>query len=159
MSKKLPLDFFDLDDTRLDEEWAQQSKHYYEHALELADARAALERAKARRDLVAAEVDRDIRADPAKYNLEKITEPAVEKQVTLSRRYAQANEEVIEAKHTVDVLFATVEALEQRKKALEGRTSLWLGNYYSDAPPKDKASREAREESQKKSIRAKTQKR
>lgn len=145
-------DIFDLDQNRLDEEWLGQSKLYMTYASQLADARAEWERAKASRDLVSAELDRDIRSNPDKYDLVKITEGGVEKTIITQRGFQTSNEAVIKAKHKVDLLQATVEALDHRKKSLEALVSLWIGSYFSD-PKAPKEGREKVDEITKRNIR------
>lgn len=123
---------FDLDQHRLDAEWVNQPKAYYEQALLLADARKVLEQAKAERDVVDAELDKDIRLHPTKYKLEKLTEPVIANTVLLQKEHQKAGTLVIGAKHAVDVLQAAVDALDHRKKALENLVHLFLSNYWSE---------------------------
>lgn len=126
------FDFFDLDSNRLDGEWLNQPRLYHENALKLADARAELERAKSHRDVVAAELDREIRLDPAAFDIAgKVTEGAITNTILLQKRHRLAEEQVIQAKHTVDVLVAVVEALDHRKKALENLVQLEARDYFS----------------------------
>lgn len=124
-------EFFDLDMHRLDEEWLRQPRLYHDYAVKLADARATWERAKAAREVVQAELDRDARRSPSLFGLDKVTEPAVEKAVLLHKRYQKANEEVIIAKHEMDVLQAAVDTLEHKKKALENMVSLHGRDYFA----------------------------
>lgn len=126
------FDFFELDETRLDEEWAAQPKLFFRYATKLADAKTEYEQAKVNAEIVAAEIDREVRMDPSKFDLAKPTETAIERIVTLSGRYGLAREKVIKAKHTVDTLSAVVDALEHRKRALESRVTLWVHNYYAE---------------------------
>ncbi len=133
---------FDLDKDRLDEEWVEQPKLYHQQAEKLADARAEWERAKAERDVVTAEIDQDVRSNPAKYGMEKITEGAVEKKIVLQSRFSKANEKVIQAKHAVDVIQAMIDALDHRKKALESLVQLHLANYFSSPKIRGDAGKE-----------------
>ena len=126
------VSFFDLDDKRLDEEWNSQPQLYYNWGVKLADAKAAVERAKASRDLVYAELNKDIRSDPVKYDLPKTTESLVESIILIQDKYKLAHEKYIAAKHKMDVLTVTVEALDHRKKALENLVHLFGMNYFSE---------------------------
>lgn len=126
---------FDLDLSRLDEEWLQLPRAYFRHAMRLAEARAAHERAKARLDVVEAEIDREIRLEPKAFGLEKATEGAIDKAVTLDRRYRAAVRRVVEARHAVDVGQAVCDALEHKKKALENLVHLHGMAYFSTPRP------------------------
>lgn len=130
-TKNNDFDFFHLDEYALDTEWVRQPALYFEYAKKLADARAELEQARSARDVVSAEIDRDIRDDPAKFGLQKITESAVEKAIILHSRYDQANQRVMKCKHEMDLIQAAVDALEHRKKALESLVYLQGQNYFS----------------------------
>ena len=125
-------DIFDLDKNRLDEEWTQQPRLYAQYATKLADARAEHERAKASRDVVEAELDRDIRLNPEKYDLTKVTEGSIQSTITLQKAHRKVVGDVIEASHTVDTLDAYVRALDHRKKALEKLVDLRLADYFSE---------------------------
>src|SRR5690606_19360446 len=76
--------------------------------------------------------DKDIRSDPESFQLEKVTEKAVEATVPLHPKVAKARQSLIEAKHGADVLQAAVNALEHRKRALESLVQLYGMEYYSE---------------------------
>ncbi len=126
------LDLFVLDQHNLDVEWVRQAKLFYIHAMRLASARQDHELAKSRREVVEAELDRDIRLQPKKFDLEKVTEAAVAKAIVLHDRYQLANVEVIRAKYKVDMLEAAVHGLEHKKKGLEKMVDLFLSNYWAE---------------------------
>ena len=125
------FDTFDLDPHRLDEEWCRQPKMYHEQAVALADARKEHEQSKTERDLVAAEVDKDVRLHPSKYGLEKLTEEPIKKAVLMSKEYRKADTNVIEARHSMDIIQADLDTLDHRKKALENLVQLFLADYFS----------------------------
>lgn len=145
------FDHFDLDPNRLDEEWVSQPRLFWEAARKLADARADYERAKAAREVEKAELDRAIRRDPEDFGMNKITEGAIEQVILLQKTYKRANEEVIKAKHTVDIFEADVRTLEHRKSALEALVKLRLEEYYSDPRP-PKGGREVVEEMERRAV-------
>ena len=136
--KNQEFDIFDLDKFRLDEEWVEQPKLYFESASKLAASRQEYERAKAERDVVKAEEELKVRNNPEKYGLEKTTEAAIGQVVTTSLKLRVANEKIITTKYEMDMQQAEVDALEHRKKALENLVQLEARNYFS-AP---KASKE-----------------
>lgn len=125
-------DVFAIDKDRLDEEWVNQPLLYYKYAMKLADAREDFERAKARKDVVEAELDAAIRRDPPAFGLEKITEDALKKAIIRQRRYTEAQEELIKARHSMDVLEVKVNTLDHKKRGLEKLVDLRLKEYFSE---------------------------
>lgn len=123
---------FEINKNRLDEEWVSFVKVYGEYAGKLADARKSLEEAKAERELVVAELDRRIRLHPDKFGLEKITEPALEKTITLLTSYRNAHTAVINAKHEQDTLQAMMDTLDVKKTGLENIVKLRLADYFAE---------------------------
>lgn len=144
--------FFEIDKLRLDSEWVEQPKLFHKYSTRLADAKEELERAKAHKDVVEAELGRDIRSDPAKYDLPKVTEGAVEACILLQPSYQAALDQVIKSRHNVDLLQAAVDTLDHKKKALESLVYLHGQDYFS-APVAPHAEKEKMEEMQKKQIR------
>ena len=122
----------DVDLHNLDREWVRHPKEYHHYRMCLADARAEHERAKANRDLVSAELSLEIRREPARFDLDKIREDAVERTVLIQKRYRESLDHVINTRHAVDVLEGMVSALEHKKKALEMEVQLFLADYFSE---------------------------
>jgi len=131
------FDFFDLDQNRLDEEWLIQPKLYFQHALLLAAAKETVDRFKSRLDVIAAELDQDMRADPEKYDMERVSEASIKAAICLQDDHEEATKDLARAKHRVDVLQAVINALEHRKRALEGLVTLHGQNYFSTPRVKD----------------------
>lgn len=121
----------DLD--RLEKEWMNQPQLVYKYNTLIADAKLELDRARSASDILAAELDRKIRADPAKYELDpkKITEGGIKAAIQKRASYQQAQEEVLDKKHKVDILSAFCLALEHRKRALEGLVTLHGQQYWA----------------------------
>lgn len=115
----------------LDVEWVRQPALMGEWCEKLADAKAESDRAKERLDVVEAELAREVRLDPSKFGLEKITESAVSAAVQLDRRCAKATEELINAQHEVEVIGAAVRALEHKKAALTSLVALHGQQYFA----------------------------
>ncbi len=146
--------FTDLDEHSLEKEWIAQPKMFHFYARRLADARKEYEEAKINRDIVEAEIDKDIRLHPDRFMIPKITEEVVKKTTILQRGYKSAQEKVIQAKHRQDVLQASVDALEHRKKALENLVQLWSQDYFSEPRiPRNGEVKEKLQEAEKKDIR------
>lgn len=123
----------EIDLLELDREWSRQPKLYHEYADQLSNARKRLNRAEAEMKVVKAEIDRDIRSKPESFGLAaKPTEVAIANTVILQKKHRRAVDEVIEAQHLVDMLFAMVNSLEQRKTALENEVKLLGQRYFAD---------------------------
>ena len=116
----------------LDREWRNQPTLVHEYCMKLADAKQHLNEAKATLDVVEAETDREVRMHPSKYGIDKLSENRVQRAVVLSPSYQLANTEVIKRQHDVDVLQAAVNALENKKRALENLVHLWAMSYFSE---------------------------
>ena len=80
--------------------------------------------------MTVAETAQGVRRNPAAYGIDKVTEKAVEEIVTI--RCREAEQKVIDAKHALDVQQAMIDALDQRKHALEDLVKLRLAAYYAD---------------------------
>lgn len=144
--------FVEIDQDALDKEWVRQPKLYMRYATKLAVAEDELARAKAAVEVVKAEVERDIRSDPGKYKMVKVTESAIEARVLVSKPHQEALEEYHKAKHEVDCLKAACKALDHKKAALENLVYLHGQNYFS-SPRVPKEGGEAMDQVVKKSVR------
>lgn len=113
-------DFLAIDELRLDKDCMEQPMLYLEYSLKLADARQNYDETKVQLDLTEAELKQAIRNNPKRFDLdgEKITEAAINSKVPLQKEYKDAQGELSDAKHRVDVLSAAVGALDQRKRML-----------------------------------------
>lgn len=136
----------DIDHYVLDEEWMNQPKLYFRYSAELTKAREEwdllrnqLEVAKSELDDVMAELDLQIRNDPDGFGLTgKVTEASIKNTILLQEAYKTAKKEcegiqtkIIQAKSSIGVLEGFVEALSQRKTALENLVRLHGQNYFS----------------------------
>ena len=122
----LSIDLF-----RLDEEWIEQPELFHTYAQKLADANSEFDTAKAGLEVTKAELDREIRQNPDSFELSKLTEPLITSTVLIQPEYSKANRILIEARHTRDILQATVNALDHRKKALEKLVELHGRDYFA----------------------------
>ena len=98
----------------------------------LAEGRRDYEQAKVDLELTKAELDRDIRRNPTRFGLEKVTETVVEQTVIWQIQHKNAQKTVLDARHTMDVLQAVVTALENKKKSLELAVQLWAMSYFAE---------------------------
>lgn len=134
------FDLFALDKFRLDEEWVSQCRWFAEWADKLAEARNRTRQAKAKLELTEAEVKLSIRREPTKFGFEKVTENLVEELMLSSGKYQSARTAYINAEHEEDVIKVKVDALHQRKGALEDLVKLRLASYFAEPqlPPEDR---------------------
>jgi len=156
--KIIDANFFDIDKTRLDEEWINQPKLFFTYAEQLAKARQELEEEKAELDITKAEVDKEVRDDPGNFGLNadnRITETMVTSSIAQDDRYIFQNKVVRKAKYKTDILQAAVVALEHRKSALERLVSLHGQSYFASPTPQDEPSSEAVNEYKKTAARRK----
>jgi len=144
--------FLQIDPDRLDIEWLGQPLKLYEYSVLLAEAKLDLDNAKNTFDVLEAELELEIRSNPEKYSLVKETE----KEITLVLRnqvpYQNAQRMLAKKKHAVDILWAAVNALDHRKKALESLVSLH-GQQYFAAPRAKGAGREVMDKEAKRAVR------
>jgi hypothetical protein len=144
--------FVTIDESRLDQEWLRQPALFHKYARKLADAKADLAEADVALDVVRAELSNNIRNDPAKFGLSKITDKVVETAILAQKGYLQALRELNRHKHRVDVYQAAVSALDHRKRALENLVTLHGQDYFA-TPRLSKKAAEATQDGFKRKLR------
>lgn len=120
-----------IDENALDVEFLDQPAKVVKYARLLAEARRDKDLAKEALDLTKAEINLDIRDNPEKYGLTKITVDAVEACILMEKRYEEAVKEYNDANYEVNVLQGVVNALEHRKSALENLVKLYGQQYFA----------------------------
>lgn len=120
-----------IDEMALDVEWLRQPELMAKYARLAAEARRAYDLEKERRDVVRAQVRARLLSNPEAYGLSKTTEAAVEAAIVLDPEYQAASRAVIEAKYSVDMMAAAVQAMEGRKAALENLVRLYAASYFA----------------------------
>lgn len=148
-------ELFNIDPDNLDEEWLEQPKFVLKYLLKAADARERLDRAKAKLDVTRAELDKMIREDPTTFDIlaERVTEAMVAAAISLQPEFKEANDEIISAKHDLDIANAVVTALDHRKRALENLVDLHGMGYFSE-PQATSAGRNVVDEITKRKVRS-----
>lgn len=136
---------FQIDRFRLDDEWVKQPDLYRRYAEALADAKFEFEGLKNDLDVTRAEVELKVRENPANYGLEKVTEGVIKSVVEVQELVKDAETDVLQARHKVNMLEAAVSALDHRKRALADLVSLHLADYFSK-PVAREGERDAKEE-------------
>lgn len=144
--------FLDIDQYNLDREWIGQPKLYGHWARKAADARLKMDEAKANLELVQAELDLEVRSNPEKFDVAKVTENTVKAAILQDVRYVGALRKTNEARHDYEVACAAVSALDHRKKALEKLVELHLASYYAE-PRAPRGRKEEVEEMTKQRVR------
>ena len=155
------LDFsiFDIDLSRLDEEWIQQPKRFFRWASQLADAKERLDEQKARLDVVRAEVSLDIRERPSNYDLpDKLTENLISNAILQQDKYQEALKLVRVKKYRVDLVQAAVQAMDQRRSSLERLVSLHGQSYFATPRATEENAKEIVDKIEKDSVRSKGKK-
>lgn len=116
----------------LHQEWLKQPVLYMQYAEAAALASRAKDETKNKLEVVRAKIDLEIRNDPNKFDLAKITETAINNVILLQSKYQEILEEYHQAKYECDIMIAAIRAFDQRKSALENEVKLWAGAYFSD---------------------------
>jgi len=90
-----------------------------------------MDKAKERLDVVEAEMDRDVREDPEKYDLVKLTETLIKSTVLQTSERQIAAQNYIDAKYEYDMAQAAVRSIDQKKTALENLVKLHGMSYFA----------------------------
>jgi hypothetical protein len=120
-----------IDETLLDLECTDQPELMMRYSQHCAQMEKEKDEAKEDMEFTKADLDRDIRSNPEKYKLEKITDKVAESTVLLQDRYIKASEKYIQAKYEWMVAKGAVEAISARKDMLEALIKLYLGQYFA----------------------------
>ena len=120
-----------IDETALDVEWLDQAMLFMRYARHAAEARKTFDETKQELDIVRAEIDKDIRENPDKYGLEKVTEGAIQSTLLTNKKYWAANQKVLDAKYEFDMASNAVSAFNMRKEALENLVKLNGQQYFA----------------------------
>jgi len=120
-----------IDEEALDVELLNQPERVYKYSKLLAEAKQELELAKENLSLVKAEIDLDIRDNPDKYKLQKVTETAITNIILLEEEYKEAQARLNKAMYEVNVLQGAVYAINDRKSSLENLVKLHGQDYFA----------------------------
>ena len=122
---------FQVDKNNLDTEWEQQSVNTFAVGREMAQAVLAYDECKRKLELTKARISRDVRNDPDKYGVMKVTEGSVESAVTQHPDVLDLQVRVAQARYKLDISKVAATALENKKEALECLTKLAQIGYFS----------------------------
>jgi len=120
-----------IDPDALDIEWLSQARLMMKYTRHAAETRMEADNEKERLDLVKAGLDKEIRLDPEKFDITKITESAIFNTIITQQKYIMANAKYIEARFEAEIAKGAVAAIEQRKTALENLVKLYGQQYFA----------------------------
>ena len=126
----------------LEKEWSKLPLLSREWTKKLARAELELSEAKDNMKYVTAKLAKDIRENPDNYDLSKVTDKSVEQYIPLQKAYRDALDEINQCKYNVDIIDSMVQAIQDKRRALENEVKLY-GLQYWDSPNVSKELREA----------------
>jgi len=138
------FDFYEIDESRLEEEWDKQLKLNMRYTIAVADANKRVEQAKAAVDVAKAELERKIRSDPDKYCGGDSRDGAIKAEITIRLARHSATKKLISAKHHQDIMQGALAVVESRKYAIQDKVKLFLGNYFAEPRVKGEDQQEAK---------------
>lgn len=128
-----PIDIFEPDKNRLDDELQYQPKLCRIWNQKLAVAQKRLDKAKAHLKFVHADLFNKIRINYKDHGFSKSPgEAAINHVVFTQKRYRDAQDELIEAQYIVNQLEGISTSIDHRKKSLEGLLWLFGQDYWAD---------------------------
>jgi hypothetical protein len=120
-----------IDPMALDREWLNQANLTYQYEKEAVDVKRDMEDAKEALDVITAQVALEVRNAPAKFKLEKATDPATASAVANDPRVQAASKRVNQAKHAHGLVQAALRAIEAKRTSLENLVKLMAMNYWA----------------------------
>ena len=120
-----------IDEDALDIEWLNQPRLMLKYSKISAEAKMEMLLRKENLDLVKADLDKEIRSDPEKFGVVKITETAVSNTIISHKLYKEANTAYLQAQYEADIAKGAVSAVEHKKDALENLVRLFGQNYFA----------------------------
>jgi hypothetical protein len=103
----------------LETEWGKQALNYYKWSELLAESQRKKMEARIKLNDIEAKLDLDVRNNPKKYNLDRLTETVIKNIIITSSGYVEANLRYLDLAKNYDLLHAAVRALEHKRSALE----------------------------------------
>ncbi len=120
-----------IDGSILDVECVDQPMLVIKYARLAADAEKIVDNAKEKLDLVKAELDSQIRSNPEKFGLDKLTETIVANTILTQQRYKNAMSAFIDAKYDAKIISGATRAVDHRKSMLETLVKLHGQQYFA----------------------------
>ena len=120
-----------IDESQIDMECLDQAKLMLKVTRLEAELDKAEDNAKEAKELAFAELDKEIRSDPEKFGVEKVTEASVKSAILSCQKYKDANQAYINAKFEAKCANGAVRACDQRKSMLETLAKLHGQSYFA----------------------------
>ena len=127
IKNRLPIDQFNLN-----EECIKQPDLYADVGILAAELRDEARKSKDLFDNTCAELKTDIRNDPEKFGIKKVTEGSIAETLILCEKYNTDQDIYREADLISNKVSVLLAAVEQRKSLLRDLISLYIHSYYSD---------------------------
>lgn len=141
-----------IDENALDRECVRLPTDYLKVSHLSSEAKFEADEAKSELDVTAAELANDIRADPKAYDIEKITETAVQNTLIAQELYQKAQKKLRQATHKARMAESLVWAMEHKKRSLTLLVELHGLGYFS-SPRVSKEGKDAIEEANRRKAR------
>lgn len=122
---------FVIDEHNLEKEWVKQPQLIYQLSNEIATIQYKIDSLKLKMVIHESELSVDIRANPEKYGLDKVTEKAIENIITNDEKRKKMEATLIEYQLNLSMLKGAYTALEHKKKALENLVHLLTIDYFA----------------------------
>ena len=129
------LDFerdLQIDSDSLDVEWRRFPSLLMRYCAETRDTRRTRDDRELKLDILKAQLENDIRSNPQKHGITKLTEGAITNVVTLNAEYQKAVRLRDRARRDNDLVSSAVKALEWKGRSLERLVQLHGQNYFGD---------------------------
>lgn len=120
-----------IDETALDVEWLNQPELMRKYTRYQAGLQLDEDEAKENLEFITAELDKEIRSNPEKFGIEKITEGVIKNTILLQDKYKDINKEYLNAKFENNTGKGAIKAIDNRKKALENLVTLHGQQYFA----------------------------
>ena len=115
----------------LDVEWLEQPNLMMKYTKKLAELREKRDLIKEEVELTRAQLDREIRESPGEFGLDKINNDVVANTILTIEDFQTLSKKLIRANYEVNVMAGIVQAVEQRKQALENLVRLHGQQYFA----------------------------
>lgn len=127
-----------IDESALDVEWLRQPQLTVKYCRLATKTKEVVDQTKEQLDVTRAMLDRDIRSDPVKYNVVKITEGVVTNTILLQDEHQRASENYLQARYEYEMARVAVAAIQTKKDALENLVKLHGMQYFAGpSAPRD----------------------
>jgi hypothetical protein len=135
-----------INKNELDEELVKQPQLYCYWAEQEAAALYERDKNKEKLDLVKAELDGEIRKNPNKYGIEKITESAISNAIIQNSKYKEANDFYLQSVQDARILGVAKISFDMRNNSLKGLVSLFVSGYWASNPKESSMAKDLKEE-------------